>query len=316
MKCPTVLLCLCLCLTANNTIAQAYPDSSASWCFDDLNNSDLFQIRMTMGPDPDTVILGQTYKRIGVYAIHDWQPPELVQNYYVRSDPSGKGYVMLLDSMQEYLAIDVGANVGDTVQDVLTVSSWESNAFYWIQPVIIDSAVTLENNGVTVTRKFIHAQSFIPYPQDAFQIFWQEGIGGSYGPLINLTSSSGFTMLNCLHVQDTYVFSIQSGLPGVPCDCALATVGITEVGPNKEGEVQEGLRLFPNPADGFFAVIADFFPEKDDANVRVYGPTGNLALSFAMQGPKHRVDASGLHGLFMVVVESAGVLKTAKIILQ
>ncbi len=34
-----------------------------------------------------------------------------------------KGYVMLLDSMQEHLAVDISANVGDTVHDVLTMIS-------------------------------------------------------------------------------------------------------------------------------------------------------------------------------------------------
>lgn len=87
------------------------------------------------------------------------------------------------------------------------------------------------------------------------------------------------------------------------------------VDPEKE-VVQEGFRLFPNPANGFFTIIADFIPEKGDATVRVYGATGNLALSSAMQGPRQPVDTSGLHGLYMVVVESTGVQKTAKVILQ
>ncbi|MBZ0207154.1 MAG: T9SS type A sorting domain-containing protein [Flavobacteriales bacterium] len=84
----------------------------------------------------------------------------------------------------------------------------------------------------------------------------------------------------------------------------------------EEVDGQQSIQLFPNPATGAFTILADFIPKKGTATVRVYGPTGNLALSSAMQGPKHRVDANGLHGLYMVVVESADVQKTAKIILQ
>jgi len=244
---------LLFCMTAHSCMAQTYPDSSASWCFSDFNNSDFVRVQLIMGADPDTVVLGQTYKRILEYATYGWfENPNLVQRFYVRSDTSGKGYVMLLDSMQEYLAVDISANVGDTVHDVLTMISWEVNSFYWLQSVIVDSISTLENNGVSVTRRFIHAQSAPAVnPENAFQIFWQNGIGGSYGPIIMLNVSGGFDELNCLRVQDNYVYSGQfghPGLPGIPCDCSLLPVGIKELHSAKTAFIT------PNPSTGQFTL--------------------------------------------------------------
>ncbi len=79
---------------------------------------------------------------------------------------------------------------------------------------------------------------------------------------------------------------------------------------------QSSLQLYPNPATGFFTIHADFIRERGTATVRVYGSTGNLVLSSTMQGPEERLDASSLHGLFMVLVEGQGIHKVGKIVLQ
>lgn len=74
-----VIACL-LCMTAHSGIAQAYPDSSASWCSLDFNGSTLTQIHVIMEADPDTAILGQNYKRIEAYNTDGWfGDPVLVQ---------------------------------------------------------------------------------------------------------------------------------------------------------------------------------------------------------------------------------------------
>ncbi len=155
------LISLCTILGLSGIVqAQfpAFPDSSASWCFDSAENSDFVRIQMIMGPDPDTLIGGQTYKRIEEYNINGFSgDTELVQRFYVRSDSLGKGYVMLLDSVQEYLAVDVGANAGDTLHNVLTAIFWGSSPNFELKSVVVDSVVVLENNGVSVTRQFVHA---------------------------------------------------------------------------------------------------------------------------------------------------------------
>ncbi|MBZ0207155.1 MAG: T9SS type A sorting domain-containing protein [Flavobacteriales bacterium] len=295
MKRAILLFCLALflCLTAHNAQAQtqAYPDSSASWCFDDFNNSYLVQVWISMGADPDTVILGQTYKRIEINASYNGQPPELVKYYYVRSDDTGKGYVLLLDSMQEYLAVDVGANAGDTVNDVLTIGTWGVDPYFEIQDIIVDSVRTYENNGVTVTRQFIHAENYpILDPGAAYFVFWQAGAGNSVGPVLQYTFADGFNQVICVRVQDTYVYSIQSGLPGVPCDCALSSVGVEEM-----PKVKSAL-ISPNPSTGIFALSSP------TESTTVYSPTGQELF----QTTGSQIDLSAYPpGLYHAVVRTA-----------
>ncbi|MBK6370933.1 MAG: hypothetical protein IPF64_14210 [Flavobacteriales bacterium] len=148
-----------LCSMPFSTTAQCFPDSSASWCSIDLGGSDLVWMHMVMESDPDTIILGQTYKRIDEYHRHSqFENEERVSRDYVRSTPDGKGYVMLLDSMQEYLAADVNAAAGDTVRDVLIKVGFGAEPFpsYFLWDVVVDSIISLENNGVSVVRQFIH----------------------------------------------------------------------------------------------------------------------------------------------------------------
>ena len=74
--------------------------------------------------------------------------------------------------------------------------------------------------------------------------------------------------------------------------------------------------VFPNPASGSFNVHADFLTEQGSATVRLYGPTGKLAMSTSMQGQEQRFAASNLRGLYMVVVEGNGKQLTHKLVLQ
>ena len=242
---------LLLCLSANASMAQCFPDSSASWCFLSAANSEAVHTHMVMGPEPDTVILGQTYQRIEEFNDHlDFDIWQFVKRYYVRSDTTGKGYVMLLDSMQEYLVADVSALTGDTVQDVLTATSWGFDQTYWLKPVIVDSVIVFENNGVSVTRQFVHAIQWEPSYPTSYEIFWQAGMGNSYGPVLIQAVVDNFEALQCLRVQDTYVYSAlfgYPGLPGIPCDCPL-------VGPSGVEDLHTAERVMasPNPSTGIF----------------------------------------------------------------
>ncbi|HQY79362.1 MAG TPA: T9SS type A sorting domain-containing protein [Flavobacteriales bacterium] len=264
-----MLSTLLFCMTAHVCRAQAYPDSSASWCFSDFNNSEFTRIQMILGPDPDTVIAGQTYKRILEYTMNgSFDNSELVQRFYVRSDTSGKGYVMLLDSMQEYLAVDVAANAGDTIPNVLTSYTWGPDPDYEIRTVVVDSILLLENNGITVNRLFIHAIGWEPLvPYIGYYMFWQSGIGGSTGPLLQLEIIYGNTDPDCLRLHDTYVYSEQSGnpgLPGIPCDCSLLPVGIEEL--------HSAMTAFitPNPSTGQFILVL----AQKAKSIAVYSATG------------------------------------------
>jgi hypothetical protein len=207
---------------------------------------------MVMGPEPDTLILGRVYQRIDEYndalGFETWQ---FVKRSYVRSDTSGKGYLFLLDSMQEYLTADVNALAGDTVYNVLTATSWGFGQDYWLNRVIVDSVVVFTNNDVSVTRRFVSRPEWgLSYPTSA-QIFWQTGMGNGYGPVLIESVASSFQLLLCLREQDTYVYSSQFGvpyLPGIPCDCPLeAPLGVEDL-----SHTGRPIVVSPNPSSGFF----------------------------------------------------------------
>ena len=211
-----------------------------------------------MGSDPDTVILGQTYKRIEEYHMNSmYENVERVNQDYVRSLPDGKGYVMLLDSMQEYLAADINAAAGDTVRDVLIKEGFGAQPFpsYFLWDVVVDSIRTLENNGVIVRRMFIHLAGFQPGPQSQVYFnFWQAGIGNATGALFNSYISLGFFELMCLRVQATFVYNRETAvpyLPGVPCECSILPVGI-------EDRTSEQVSIGPNPSTGRFVFSAPY----------------------------------------------------------
>ncbi|MFN8350770.1 MAG: hypothetical protein U0U25_04825 [Flavobacteriales bacterium] len=285
--------------------AQCFPDSSAAWCFLSFDNSEIVHTRMLMEPESDTVILGNTYQRIEEYndalGLETWQ---FVKRYYVRSDTDGKGYMMLLDSMQEYLVADVNAMPGDTIPNVLTADTWGWQT-YWLKRVIVDSVRTIENNDVVVTRWYVHAYGWIPQGYSGYEIFWQAGIGNSYGPLLILSVANAFQELQCLRQQDTYVYSNQfsyPGLPGIPCDCPLESpLGLVEH--PADGTV----RVSPNPSSGVFELHMRM------RSATVYDATGKWL--FETSSP--RIDLSAYSpGIYHALVRTPGGVRSVRLMVQ
>ncbi len=202
---------------------------------------------------------------------------------------------MLLDSMQEYLAIDVNATTGDTVAGVLVGFSTGSDPYYEIKSVIVDSVLVIENNGINVTRQFVHAIGWSPLaPYIEYYMFWQAGIGNSIGPLLQLGMVYGNTLPRCLRVQDNYIYSDQSGdpgLPGIPCDCSLSPLGV-EDRPALSHSVAS-----PNPSIGLFTLSGSKAP----SSVSVYTYTGQLVW----KGSGTNIDLTSQQpGVYSAVVAS------------
>ena len=83
--------------------AQFYPDSNATWCLVDQGTWEARNVNMVMDANPDTLIVGEVYKRIREYrGIYGETSFELWDRHYVRSAEDGKGYVFLLDSCLLY----------------------------------------------------------------------------------------------------------------------------------------------------------------------------------------------------------------------
>ncbi len=220
-------------LLISTAVGQFYPDGNAGWCLYWTGPPDGFEINRRMRPDPDTVIMGKTYKILEEFTDQsgNW---ELEREYYVRSTPDGKGYLYLPDSAAEFVVGDTAALAGDTVHQVLCwYDGYQGNCGshsqeYAFLDAVVDSVVSISNMGVTVRRHFVRllcADDLDPEPQ---RFFWQAGMGTSFGPVLRIGNTLGWWNVPvCATVDGVNQFG-PLGLPGgVPC-CGPITIGLEE----------------------------------------------------------------------------------------
>lgn len=256
---------------------QFYPDSNTSWCSTTLGPTNWYSIMYYMGVAPDTSIAGETYKITNEYSGESgaW---EYVRSYYVRSGADGKGYAFLLDSMAEYMTGDTTAVSGDTLHNIL---GWYDGYFgpcgvHWHEfalfDVIVDSVITYSNNGVTVHRQFVTIPCALgmEMPQPYF-VFWQAGMGTSFGPLLRVGSPMGQNqVLESSTSAGIAQFVGSTGLPGgTPYCWPVVIAGV----PMQEYDKQIITR--PNPTPGLITVqFTD--PLQAESYYSVYDTMGRL----------------------------------------
>jgi len=243
--------------------AQFYPSANGVWCgVDDSGGPPGFNVQFQMGAFPDTVINSTSYKKISEYNSSSGDF-EIIREYYVRSDTNGRGYVYLLDSMAEFLTGDVSTQAGDTVHNVLFALSGANDVTYLILDMVVDSVVILSNAGVTVTRHYLNPSFFNPLSADV--VFWQMGMGTSFGPVLE---GSGYFSL--CGVNDSIQYDLaNNGLPGpggVGQICWPIATGMDE------STGKERPLVSPNPSTGHF-MIGD---TRVAHAISVYNPTGKL----------------------------------------
>lgn len=222
--------------------AQFYPQAQTCWfSVDDDGGPSLYDVKYQLGASSDTLINGSLYQ-----VIEEYRDYVYTRSYFVRSDPSGKGYAYLPDSAAEFLTGDLAAQTGDTVYDVLWSNTYASGIHYFLVDMIIDTVVELSNAGVHVTRHY-----FEPLPSG--NIFWQAGMGTSFGPMLELTGSPW----GCW-VGDTMMLGgFPDWLPGPtgvePCPLLSSGNGINDLAE------YEGLQAHPNPSAALFR-LAELLP--------------------------------------------------------
>jgi len=255
-----ILLTLLTIEAASAAPAQFYPDSNAMWCITHYTNPP-YDVQFQMGNDPDTLIMGQVYKRITAAsnASGQW---ESTDTYYVRNDPFGRGYMLLLDQMEEYLTGDLTAAPGDTVHDVLV---WGLGSM----SVVVDSVSVLLNDGVTVTRHYTNVHFNAPE-----RSFWQAGIGTGFGPVHWQQTLSG-PWPECIisggsvqYNRYQQVGNVAGQPGGDPC-CEPLSLGL-------DGQRWVGrFTIYPNPSQGQFR-IEFAHPMQGGGSYSVYDALGRL----------------------------------------
>jgi len=276
------------CCASFSTSAQFYPNSNAIWCgWDDDGGPPGFDVQFLLGTGPDTLLQGNLYLKVQEFnnSTGNWVR---IRDYYVRSDITGVGYMYLLDSAAEYPTGNISALVGDTVHDVLCI--FPPGATYYPYDFVVDSVVSISNSGVTVTRHFVHFDS--PFAVAPNVLFWQAGMGTSFGPLIRLHGRPDYCSVDGV-VQ--YNLGI-NGLPGGPAWCASFSVGL----PDTNSSQNDGLRIYLGSSGSTLFVDRSGLNDQSPARVQLFDATGRLVIDTTLKGPKMELDVSSLKGMYTV----------------
>ncbi|MBK9764826.1 MAG: T9SS type A sorting domain-containing protein [Flavobacteriales bacterium] len=286
-------ICVLILATGHSATAQFYPSANACWTGrDDDGAPPGYDVRYQMGATPDTLINQVVYKKIEEYRDY-----EFARAYYVRSDPSGKGYAYLPDSATEYLTGDISAQAGDTVYDVLWSFTHQSGVEYFFADMVVHSVVTLTNANVTVHRHYVN---FVISDLPSSFLFWQEGMGVSYGPMLELTGNPGVcTVGDTVMVGDDWL----PGPIGVEV-CPYIIDDIMSHGPSSNGAI----KLTPNPSNGLFTL---------SNGLKQHFTVFNAQGQFISNGNGPVIDLSAQPtGLYTAVIGTASGQQVVRLVVQ
>lgn len=154
--------------------------------------------------------------------------------YYgaMRND-SGKVIIIPKDSINEYIAYDFTAEVGDTVYNVYEDGGY-ATFFGGIENVVIQY-LSIVDLGDGILRRQLQTQ---------YGKLWIEGIGSSYG----LFSEEGMNVsnygsdLSCFSVNNTTLF------PNYANAACEMEVGLSSIGQSNN------INAYPNPTSAFFII--------------------------------------------------------------
>jgi hypothetical protein len=304
MRAYHLIACVLFMLVGNcqrTASAQFYPDSNAIWCITHYTLPP-YDVQYQMGNDPDTLIMGQVYKRITA-ASNGTGQWESTDTYYVRSDPFGRGYMLLLDQMGEYLTGDLTASPGDTVHDVLV---WGLGPM----SVVVDSISVLTNDGVTVIRHYTNVHSNAPE-----RSFWQAGIGTGFGPVLWQHTLSGpwpECVISGGAVQYNRYQQIGNvaGQPGGDPCCEPIALGL-------DGQRWFGrFAIYPNPSAGIFTTEIPISDASVPYRLTVLDALGRTVFTTNTNNRAVVTDLSGRSGLFLVLVEGGGSRWSTRLIIE
>lgn len=226
-------------ISALRSLGQFYPDSNACWLGVDDMGPPGFYLHLQLADGADTVINGNTYKKIDEFDDRNG-PYEFVRQYLVRSSADGKGYLYLPDSAAEFLTGDASALAGDTVFDVIKYYPPPVDS-YFISDAIVDSVVMITNNNISVIRHYLSGSWLW---QEAYLNFWQAGMGTSAGPILRLHGIIWDAIVN-----DTVRYSVDVDDLGGYAICHQYMVGVND------DMRPQALIVSPNPSPSHFQLM-------------------------------------------------------------
>jgi len=290
------ILLLSSILVSGFTSAQSYmplPDSNAAWIVQS-GNSEVQDRRKIYTPDADrdTLISGYTYVKLMVMGaiLHGpWTPPPPPSSLYgpdyyaaYRSDDSGRSYIKFPAGSwglgdEEILLMDLTVQIGDTIKQLPTYSSYDYDYVY--SDLLVDSIDYVVNG--PYTRKRIMLTNLNPPWGMECNFYWVEGLGNISSGFQNAVGCGlENVVLTCMNINDTILAGIGEVLESpVPGSCYYPY--ITAV--NQE-EIKIPLFVYPSPANEY--VIFEQHTTGKNGTITIADITGRPITSFPITGEK------------------------------
>lgn len=314
-KIRNILILLSI-LVSGFSYAQTYmplPDSNATWIVES-GNSEVQDRKKIFIPDVDrdTLINGLTYVKLmamGAIFHGPWTPPPAPSYYYgpgyygaYRSDDSGRSYLKPSNGGgvfgdEEILLMDLTVEVGDTIKQLPTYSSYDYEYIY--SDLIVDSIDYVING--PYTRKRIMLINLNPPWGMECNFHWIEGLGNASSGFQNAVGCGLENVgLNCISINDS-IFLDGGYIWEDPIHGNCYYPYITGV--NQE-EIKIPLLVYPSPAIDY--VIFEQHTAGKNGTITINDITGRPVTSFPMTGEKTFWQTEGVKpGVYLYWLQTA-----------
>lgn len=237
------------------------PDSNAVWIVDAYRGGPLPDSlgKLLVSPNlHDTVINSQSYNNL-------YKDTVSYATYFgaYRSDTTGKTYFVQPDSVQEHLLMDLSANAGDTIFNVLYYGA------QYLKNAVVDSVNFIVAGPYILKRVYIH------FPPISVENVWIEKVG-STGGFFNEADFFPYLFLQCMSFNDTTYYLNNTGFPYV-----YQSPGYTQGTCNLPSGIDNILSsdeiiIGPNPASQSITVSSRSNSLIDE--IKIYDSTSRLTL--------------------------------------
>lgn len=236
-------------------------------------------------PDQDTLVLGNQYKKMTA--------PSFPGQPFAIRQVGNQLMGVVEDSLNEYLIMDFGASVGDTIFNLF------SEGFYYHARVIEKDSIEVNNGNYHHFMNLIGISVYFSgsWLEEAFEITWNErSLCGEYGGVLyNLPST--YYIISAPYAFPEYCTSdpLYTNPNGYFCEnCYPQT--------NSVDEFYDSFELFPNPTTDLLKLS---FKESGKKEITILNTFGQLLFTTESSEPEIEMTLQDfVNGIYLVRVKT------------
>jgi hypothetical protein len=289
---------------------KVLPDSCSVWKYQvhDSGGGFLFAESVTFNPELDTVIGGNVYSQLSYDLAATSQYLAAVR------ESSEVSYLVVKDSVTEYVLMDFSKNIGDTIFNFIVGDDLSSNSYWIMDGVLTNISTITSNTGASLAKHEIEVyryRNLETFPHNWYNVtagsaitYWSErclscDLQGcisllSNNPFLSLSGGSsyaGYCTTDDSIVNSTHVEYCQS--------CKLVT-GI------KANNHNLNINVYPNPAVDFL-----FLDIPSNSELQIINSFGQIVIRQKCTESSVKINISKLtQGIYFVNVNSNHLSRT------